>query len=222
MYDQILDNIFNGVWPPGTKLPSESELCKLLGVSRVPIRDALNRLNAMGIIQTHQGEGSRVLMLTPGMFMNSLLPMLVFNRKSMLDILEYRRIVEPENAALAAKRAEADDIANISASVEMMEKVGRPIIEFAIADMKFHLDIARATKNSLMFNVANVIRDVMVSYYRRINEITGIDKALMYHRNIFEAIRAGDSERARKWMEENLAVTIDEVSQGYPVEHEGS
>jgi GntR family transcriptional regulator, transcriptional repressor for pyruvate dehydrogenase complex len=191
-------------------------------VSRVPIRDALNKLNAMGIIQTHQGDGSRVLMLTPGMFMNSLLPMLVLNRKSMLDILEYRRIVEPENAALAAERADVTDLANISASVEEMARIGRPVIEFAIADMKFHLDIARATKNSLLFNVANVIRDVMVSYYRRINEITGIDKALVYHRNIFEAIQDGDSERARRWMEENLAVTIDEVSKGYPGDPEGS
>src|SRR5665647_2507417 len=177
VYDQMLDNILNGIWPPGTKLPSENELGQMFGVSRVPIREALKKLNTMGITQTRQGEGSFVLIVTPGMFMNSLLPMMVWNRKSMMDILEYRRIVEPENAALAAINADETDIATILATIEDIERIGRPALEFAIADMKFHLDIARATKNSLLFNVSNVIRDVLVSYYRKINELMGIDRA---------------------------------------------
>lgn len=215
VYDQILDNILNGVWPPGSKLPSENELCQVFGVSRVPIREALKRLNAMGVTQTRQGEGSFVLLVTPGMFMNSLLPMLVLNRKSMLDILEYRRIVEPENAALAARNADEHDLAGIGATVDEIYRVGRPALEFAIADMKFHLDIAKATQNSLLFNVSNVIRDVMVSYYRKINEIMGIERALKYHRLIFEAIRERDEEAARRWMKEHIETTIQDVSQNF-------
>ncbi len=215
VYDQMLDNILNGVWPPGTKLPSENELGQMFGVSRVPIREALKKLNAMGITQTRQGEGSFVLMVTPGMFMNSLLPMMVWNRKSMMDILEYRRIVEPENAALAALNADENDVANILATVVVIERIGRPALEFAIADMKFHLDIARATKNSLLFNVSNVIRDVLVSYYRKINELMGVDRALKYHRLIFEAISDRDPERARRWMQEHIATTIEDISQKF-------
>ena len=220
VYDQMLDNILNGVWPPGTKLPSENELGQMFGVSRVPIREALRKLNTMGITQTRQGEGSFVLMVTPGMFMNSLLPMLVWNRKSMMDILEYRRIVEPENAALAALNADEDDIVNIAATIEDINRIGRPALEFAIADMKFHLDIARATKNSLLFNVSNVIRDVMVSYYRKINELMGIDRALKYHRLIFEAIRDKEPDLARRWMQEHIATTIEDVSKKFPEESE--
>ena len=215
VYDQMLDNILNGVWPPGTKLPSENELGQMFGVSRVPIREALRKLNTMGITQTRQGEGSFVLMVTPGMFMNSLLPMLVWNRKSMMDILEYRRIVEPENAALAALHADEDDIVNIAATIEDINRIGRPALEFAIADMKFHLDIARATKNSLLFNVSNVIRDVMVSYYRKINELMGVGRALKYHRLIFEAIRDKEPEEARRWMQEHIATTIEDVSEKF-------
>lgn len=215
VYDQILDNILNGIWSPGSKLPSENELCQLFGVSRVPIREALKRLTTMGITQTRQGEGTFVLMVTPGMFMNSLLPMLVLNRKSMLDILEYRRIVEPENAALAARNADANDVATIAATIEQIRRVGRPVPEFAIADMKFHLEIARATKNSLLFNISNVIRDVMVSYYRKINEIMGVDRALKYHALIYEAIRDRDEEAARRWMQEHIATTIDDVTRNF-------
>lgn len=216
VYDQMLDNILNGVWPPGTKLPSENELTQMFGVSRVPIREALKKLSTMGITQTRQGEGSFVQMMTPGMFMNSLLPMLVWNRKSMMDILEYRRIVEPENAALAAVNADEDDLACILATIRDIERIGAPVLEFAIADMKFHLDIARATKNSLLFNVSNVIRDVLVSYYRKINELMGIDRAIRYHRLIYEAIRDRDPDRARHWMQEHILTTIDDVSLKFP------
>ncbi len=216
VYDQMLDNILNGVWPPGTKLPSENELTQMFGVSRVPIREALKKLSTMGITQTRQGEGSFVQMMTPGMFMNSLLPMLVWNRKSMMDILEYRRIVEPENAALAAINADEDDLACILTTIRDIERIGKPVLEFAIADMKFHLDIARATKNSLLFNVSNVIRDVLVSYYRKINELMGTDRAIRYHRLIFEAIRDRDPDRARHWMQEHILTTIDDVSIKFP------
>ena len=216
VYDQMLDNILNGVWPPGTKLPSENELTQMFGVSRVPIREALKKLSTMGLTQTRQGEGSYVQMMTPGMFMNSLLPMLVWNRKSMMDILEYRRIVEPENAALAAINADEDDLACILTTIRDIERIGKPVLEFAIADMKFHLDIARATKNSLLFNVSNVIRDVLVSYYRKINELMGTDRAIRYHRLIFEAIRDRDPDRARHWMQEHILTTIDDVSIKFP------
>ena len=218
VYEQMLDNILNGIWPPGAKLPSENELGQMFGVSRVPVREALTKLNAMGITQTRHGEGSFVLMVTPGMFMNSLLPMLVWNRKSMMDILEYRRIVEPENAALASINADETDLANISATLVEIDRIGRPVLEFAIADMKFHLDIARATKNSLLFNVSNVIRDVMVSYYRKINELMGIDRALKYHHLIFEAIRDKEPELARHWMQEHIATTIEDVARKYEEE----
>ena len=216
VYDQMLDNILNGVWPPGTKLPSENELTQMFGVSRVPIREALKKLSTMGITQTRQGEGSFVQMMTPGMFMNSLLPMLVWNRKSMMDILEYRRIVEPENAALAAINADEDDLACILTTIRDIERIGKPVLEFAIADMKFHLDIARATKNSLLFNVSNVIRDVLVSYYRKINELMGTDRAIRYHRLIYEAICERDPDRARYWMQEHILTTIDDVSIKFP------
>lgn len=213
--DQIMGNIMQGTWAPGTKLPSENELCLLFGVSRVPVREALCTLSAMGITQTRQGEGSFVSEVHAGSFMNSLLPLLVLNRKSMMDILEYRRIVEPENAALAAKNAGDEDIEAMLATLTEMDRIGKPALEFSIADMGFHLDVARATKNTLLFGVTNVIRDVLVNYYRKINELMGVDRALKYHRLIFEAILARDPEQARRWMQEHIATTIDDVSVKY-------
>lgn len=96
-----------------------------------------------------------------------------------------------------------------------MERIGQPAMEFSIADMEFHLDIARATQNSLLFNMANVIRDILVSYYRKINQIMGVERAVKYHRLIFEAIREHDEEQARRWMQEHVRTTIDDISIKY-------
>lgn len=222
IFDQILQDIRTGTWGPGSKLPSENELCLMFGVSRVPIREALRSLNMMGITQTRQGEGSFVSEINPGLFMNSLLPVLVLSRKGMMDILEYRRIVEPENAALAAQNADESDIYTMEATLAVMERIGKPVLDFSISDMQFHLDVARATKNTLLFSAANVIRDVLVDYYRKINEIMGVERALKYHRFIFDAIVARDPEQARCWMQEHIATTIDNVSQTYEGEFENS
>lgn len=218
IFDQILHNIRKGTWTAGAKLPSENELCQMFGVSRVPIREAMRSLNMMGITQTRQGEGSYVSEINPGLFMNSLLPVLVLSQKGMMDILEYRRIVEPENAALAARNADEGDLATMAGTLEVMDRIGRPVQEFSVADMEFHLDVARATKNTLLFNAANVIRDVLVDYYRKINEIMGVERAMKYHRLIFDAIAARDPDRARCWMQEHIATTIDDVSQKYVVQ----
>ena len=60
IYMQLLDMIFTGSWSAGSKIPSEAELSKQFGVSRVPVREALQRLNAMGIITSQQGRGAFV------------------------------------------------------------------------------------------------------------------------------------------------------------------
>ena len=220
IFDQILGDIRNGVWIPGAKLPSENDLCQMFGVSRVPIREALRSLNMMGITQTRQGEGSFVSEINPGLFMNSLLPVLVLSRKGMADILEYRRIVEPENAALAARNADEGDIETMEKTLAVMDRIGKPVLNFSVADMEFHLDVARASKNTLLFSAANVIRDVLVDYYHKINEIMGVERALKYHRLVFDAIVDREPDVARQWMKEHIATTIDDVSQKYVDEAE--
>ena len=60
IYEQLLNNIVSGEWPVGMKLPSEKELTEQFHVSRAPIREALQRLRALGVLESHQGSGSFV------------------------------------------------------------------------------------------------------------------------------------------------------------------
>ena len=213
--DQILENIMAGNWVSGSKLPSEKELGQLFSVSRVPVRDALNKLQAMGVVVTRQGGGTFVTELSPGMFMNSLLPLLILNPKNMMDVLEYRRIIEPESAALAAKNADPSDLERIKRTLDEMERLNSPGIEFSIADARFHLDIAQSTKNSMIFNASNVVKDLLVHYYRKIVEVRGIGGALHYHPIIYRAIYDRDSEKAREIMAEHVMTTITDMAKIY-------
>lgn len=147
--------------------------------------------------------------------MNSLLPMLVLNKRSMMDILEYRQMVEPESAALAALNADDEDIQRLEETLAEMEKIRKPVIDFAIADLAFHLEIARATKNSVLFNVSYIIKNILVNYYKKINEIMGIERAIKYHGLVLAAIKERDAPQARMWMKEHIKTTVEDVSDKY-------
>lgn len=220
--EQILANIASGTWPPGSKLPSENELTQFFNISRVPVREALQKLAAMGVVQTRQGEGTYVMTVTPGMLMTPLLPMMIQNRKSMMDVLQYRLIVEAECAALAAVNADETDLARMEAILDEMERIREPVVPYAIADLTFHLEIARATKNSVLFGISNIIKDILVGYFHKINEIMGIERGIKYHRLIFHAIRDQDANAARRWMQEHVDTTWDDVSKNYSEDEQGN
>ncbi len=215
VFEQIKENILDGEWVPGTKIPSESELCQMFSVSRVPIREALQRLGAIGLVETRQGEGTYVSHVNPGTFMNSLIPMLTPNKKNMMDILKYREIVEPKSASLAALNANNEDIARMEATLAKMIEINEVSIEFSVADFGFHLDVARATQNTLIFGAFNVINDIAISYYEKINMIMGIERAIKYHTLILDAIKNKDAEMAMKWMEEHIGTTVNDISSFY-------
>jgi len=215
IYNQLKENIITGEWKPGTRIPSENELTQMLSVSRVPIREALQRLSALGLIETRQGEGTFVSEPTPGIFMNSLMQMLALDKKNMMDVLQYRRIVEAESAALAAQNRDQEDIDAMEKTLFVMKNISEPCIEFSHADLDFHVFVAKATKNSLIYGAYSIVKEILISYYKKINEIMGIERALKYHTLVFEAIKDSDVERARKWMKEHVETTIDDISRKY-------
>ena len=212
IFHQIKDSIVRGEWLPGDKLPSENELCQLFHVSRVPIREALRKLCAIGVLETRRGEGTYVSCLTAGSFMNSLLPVLILNKKNMMDILQYRSLVEGESAALAAQNATDDDLFKLRESVETITTIARPCLEFSQADLRFHRVVAEATQNSLLKGIAVVVQDILLGYYRKINEIMGVERAVYYHTLIYEAIRSRDADTARKWMNEHVRTTVEDMA----------
>ena len=122
-YNQIINMIATGEWEEGTKLPSENMLCEILGVSRNTVRSALNRITALGVIETRQGYGYQVRNLNTGIYLNALLPTMLLRSRDLESITEFRIGIESEAAALAAVRADDSDLERMRVNCEMAGKV---------------------------------------------------------------------------------------------------
>ena len=206
---QLRDQILRRTWPPGSKLPSEKELCQTMGVSRVSIREGIQHLVSMGILETRHGEGTFVRELEGGqVHFSALIPLLVLDDIDILQVLEYRRIVEKGAAALAAERATDQDLAEMEAVYGQMVRSQDNVAEFSRADLEFHLVLAKATGNPVIIKVNNVLRSILeISMENIVSTLKMVD-GLHYHRLIIDAITARDAQAAESIMQEHVDKTI--------------
>ena len=105
VYEDLFHLLMNGNYAPGDKLPSENELKQRFNVSRNTIRAALNRMNVLGIIETHQGDGSYLKGFGTDLYLNSFVPSILSNTEDLMGLMEFRRGVEVSSARLAAIHA---------------------------------------------------------------------------------------------------------------------
>jgi GntR family transcriptional regulator, transcriptional repressor for pyruvate dehydrogenase complex len=211
IFEQIKSNIISGEWKPGDKIPSENELKEMLGVSRNSVRAALQQLTALGLITAKHGEGTFVNDLTPGIYMNSLIPMVMLGHDGLLEILEFRKIIEVESVKLAAQRATREEIEELEevTSKMLLDKYNPK--KFAEMDAHFHELLIGCSKNSILVKVNTIIGELLITNQIKIQELIGPTLARKYHPMILEYVKKKDSLLASKIMEEHICVTIDEV-----------
>lgn len=209
--EQIKANIISGEWLPGTKIPGELELCRLFDVSRISVRQAIHRLIGMGVLSIKRGDGTYVSQLMPSHYFESLLPMLMLERAELVEVQEFRAMMESESARLAAQRADEQDILILRDTVETLKKMKNDADKFIEADMDFHTAIAHATKNTIVIKVNSIIHDILDNTMQKTHRYTGPDIALVYHQKILEAIEAGDGERAGIAMREHIEQIIAKI-----------
>jgi DNA-binding FadR family transcriptional regulator len=209
VFGQLRDQLIRRTWLPGSKLPSEHELAQTMGVSRVAIREGIQHLVSLGILETRHGEGTFVRELSGGqVHFNALIPLLVLDDIDILQVLEYRQIIEKGTAALAAERATDQDLAEMEAVYDKMVQVRNDVAEFARADLEFHLVLAKATGNPVIIKVNNVLRSILEVSMENIVSTLGMEDGLHYHRLIIEAIRARDSQVVEGLLQEHVDKTI--------------
>ena len=207
VFEQLRDRIMERTWPPGAKIPSENALAEAMGVSRVSIREALNMLASLGLLETRHGGGTYVREYAGEIFLNPLLPMLVLDTPDVMHVLEYRKIVERGIASLAVKRAGNEEIEELENAFQAMEEHKTDVHAFAEADLKFHLLLAKTTRNPVVIKVNAILTDIMkFSMYGIVREL-GVKDGLLYHRKILDAIKARDEPLAESLMVEHVERT---------------
>jgi GntR family transcriptional repressor for pyruvate dehydrogenase complex len=223
VYEQLRELIFRGEFKPGDKILTERELSKELNVSRTSVRDAINKLVVMGLLEQKQGQGTFVR--SPELHDSGLLAQAMESQDATLeDLLEVRMGMECNAAAFAAQRANDKDIAFLKKSLEEMRaevKDGRLGTE---ADVAFHMAISYATHNPVQVYLMkrfydflfHGIRENLLHLYERPKNV---DLIIYQHEAIFETIQAHDPDKAYHAMKDHISYVLNFFKERPPRHH---
>lgn len=195
---ELASLIKQGVWFPGDGLPSERALAERFGVSRASVREALRLLEARGLIESRQG-GRAVVKETA-----AAVGQLLAERIQDVDLVylfEFRLIIEPEAAALAAERASDENVTLLREILAQQERGLQDAHGFLILDMKLHNAIAKAAGNPVLLEIICALTAALrETRLRAIARTYNPVASLAGHRKIVEAIEAREPDRAREAM----------------------
>lgn len=200
---------------PGDKLPSERELAETLNVSRSSIRDAIRRLELMGLVEPRQGAGTVVREISADAIMNPLTAVLRHKLELVGELLDFRKMLEPPLAARAAAHATEEELSEMEDILRRQEhklRAGQLAIE---EDSEFHYAIAMASGNTVVLKVIDVLMDLLRDTRERSLQSQGRpQKSLAGHRRILTAIKRRDGEGAkaamRRHIEDVEEIVLDE------------
>lgn len=204
VYQQMQDQIVSGDWKPGTRIPSENELAEQFGVSRVTVRNALQKLAALGLIETRLGDGSYVCQAEAKAILQPLVPTAFLTEDSLGEILQFRRMIEGPVCGEACRKAGPEAVQALAQLYRAMEESRADLRQFAHCDYRFHLEMAKLTGNSILIEMYRIVQEVMKSSFDRVVLARGSKAGLYYHKRILDAFSAGDSQRAQAEMEAHM------------------
>lgn len=206
---QIMRLVSSGDLRPGQRLPSERELCTRFGVGRSSLREALRCLTIVGVLETRVGEGT-FLALNNEKFIGTVLGWRVAtDHKNVENLMKVRIALESETAANAALNSSQQSIDELEGILKKMGAALKDRPGFAAADAAFHLAIAKASDNELVFDLLTLIRSQLEQTLLRVGAWPrGPETACSEHRRILDAIRNRDAESAKAAMRDHIGEAL--------------
>jgi len=203
--EYVNDRIQRGLLKLGDRLPSERDLAARIGVSRPSVRSGLRTLAAMGIVQTRHGSGTYLAEGPPALDGKPLRALAALYGMSPEQMFEARCVLEVGAAGLAAERASVDQVAALAEEVSgMFAAVDNPDV-FLAHDIRFHRAMANATGNPVLASLVEMVARLFFESLRRPSRTPEqLRDMAIVHRNIYQAVRLRDPERARREMSGHL------------------
>jgi GntR family transcriptional repressor for pyruvate dehydrogenase complex len=190
---------------PGDKLPSERELAETLRVSRSSIRDAIRSLELMGMVEPRQGAGTIVREISSESLVNPLANAIKRKEELIGELLDFRKMLEPQLAARAATRVSPNQISEMEQILERQEQKLRDGESAIVEDSEFHYAIALASGNSVVLRVLDTLMDLLRDSRERSLQVEGRpQKSLAGHRRILAALKRHDGEAAKAAMRRHI------------------
>ena len=208
----MLEMVVSGGLEPGERLPPERKLCARLGVSRTVVREALNLLEARGLISIEHGRGAVVSGGNPRAVRDALGLLLRVQPKTLWELLEMRMILEVEVAGLAAERAGPDDLATMRLRLDEMRRSIEVPEGCVDADVEFHALLARGARNEVLLTMLEPVVELLRASRRVTAARPGNAlRALGEHEQILRRVEAKDAAGARREMRAHLAKTSEDI-----------
>lgn len=214
----VLDRIEQGELKPGDRLPVEREFAESLGISRVPLREGISALSALGIVERRQGDGNYIAGFSPDILGRILRTYTLLEGTLADDLFEARSVVEGAAARLAARNATPEDISAMEAQINAMEEAVPAYIDGKkrLADMLalddlFHLQCAAASHNEFYIQFVNIVHmaGTDMGLYEKTygRQPEKYYDSVKFHRQLLDAIR----ERNEVLAQEIMCRHIDSV-----------
>ncbi|WP_189317297.1 FadR/GntR family transcriptional regulator [Streptomyces brasiliensis] len=217
VYEQVADvlreAILSGELPPGSALPPERELSERFGVGRTTVREALRALQTNGLaVATGPTSPLRVVApdaLTTDPLRDTLVHLMRLGRVPLDDLIGLRIALEGAGAEQAATRDPRPDLTAARDQIAFMRAAGTDLEAFKIADLRFHLEIVRASGNEaltiMMLAVRDTVSKALLSHLEALARPQPVIAQLISeHEAILQAVTDGDGEAARHLSGEHL------------------
>ena len=210
--EQLENMILEGSLMPGEKLPPERELAKQFEVSRPSLREAIQKLEAKGLVTRRQGGGTYVKNQLEQGLTDPLFDLISKHPESQFDLLEFRHALEGMAAYYAALRGQPEDYQALRSALEELPTPGKDESkrEQAEALGRFYIIMARASHNMVLLHVMSTMQSMLIENIERNLEMlalhtTVVDDIARQRREIVEAIASRDPEAARQACNAHLA-----------------
>jgi DNA-binding GntR family transcriptional regulator len=185
VYRTVRDLILSQVFPPGCKLNVE-QICRDLGVSRTPVWDTMRRLESEGLVNAVARHGVFVLN---------------YGADQIRDLFAVRGALEALAVRQAAEQLDGEARAALEAAVAEMERAAgaAEIEQYSRAAIDFHDRVLVAARNPVLSRLLeNVYAQILVLRLRSLYLPERVESSVAEHREIFEAVLAGDAERGER------------------------
>lgn len=210
----MLEQIATGRYRPGQSMPSQRELARELGVGLSAVREAMQRLQSMGVLSSHQGRGTIVESVRwPQMLLEPSLALVAIERDMLSEVWEARNAIEMETARLAALRRTEDDLKALS---KIIAEAGDGLSTYEAnhrLNKVFHVALARAARNRFLSDMLAPLLEVDLTANRTIFDAEISRRSWLLHRAIYNAVAAQDVAAVAVAMQQHAGELESEIRQ---------
>ncbi len=211
VYNYVIERIKSGQWEQGTKIKSELDMVAELEVSRVAVRQALEKLVALGLLIKRKGSGTYVNKVEARTYLNNLMPILLLEGKDIYSVLEFRKYFEYGNISMFIDNYSDEIYDRLEEQYQVMKASVDNPSEFYTADFKYHSLIAEGTKNPIVIKINEILMDILLKHQAILNNEIGPKVGLDYHKRILRAIKEKDKEMATLLMQRHIEAAMEDL-----------